>query len=464
MSARQVFDLLYLAVAGVTLVILALQARRVGGWSWAFPAIFALPALQAAYRVLTSAHVTTQPSAGVGLQIPPLVDRSLTSLFFLLLAYAFLRPLLPRLRGPLLWLLANNLVVLAGLILVVTFDYGLHWTPGMRFSEHWGPLAFEAYQIPLLLIVSGALAYIWRGSKSRYAALGALAFGLWTLSHLVHTGSLLLGFDDPATTSPPQWAMEVGALMLLALSVVLPDARGASFAERYAADADLLARRLQLQVEELTAAKAALEERARLARELHDSIAQGLFSIKLNAGAAAAALGKDPERARERLGRLQEIANQTHADLRSLIEELRPPVLEDVGLLSALQAHAAALKAQWGMEVTVLANEEGRLPADEEAEVYRIAYEALTNAAKHGQANRAEVLLQVNPPFFHLIVRDDGTGFDTAAPRLPTALGLRGMRERAALLGAELRVSSRPNGGTTVEARRPGLPAVDKEP
>lgn len=129
----------------------------------------------------------------------------------------------------------------------------------------------------------------------------------------------------------------------------------------------------------------------------------------------------------------------------------------------ALQAHAAALKAQWGTEVTVLASEEGRLPADEEAEVYRIAYEALTNAAKHGQAKRAEVLLQVNPPFFHLIVRDDGTGFDTTAPRRPTALGLRGMRERAAILGAELRVSSWPNGGTTVEARRPGFSAVDTE-
>ncbi|MDA8217637.1 MAG: ATPase, partial [Dehalococcoidales bacterium] len=87
---------------------------------------------------------------------------------------------------------------------------------------------------------------------------------------------------------------------------------------------------------------------------------------------------------------------------------------------------------------------------------YRIAYEALNNAARHGYATRVEVLLQVTPPFFDLVITDNGVGFDaTAAPRAG-AFGLRGMRERAALIGAELTVVSAPGEGTRVEARRPG--------
>ncbi|MHB1417492.1 MAG: sensor histidine kinase [Chloroflexota bacterium] len=458
MDGRLWFDATYLVLTGVVVGLLALQARRVGGWHWAFPLIFLLPTVQAGYRVITSLHTLGFVAAGAAPQVAPLVDRAMSTLFFILLVYAFLRPLLPRYKNPLSWLLVNNLVVLAGLVTIVSYDYALHWSPGMRFSQHWGPLAFEAYQIPLLLLAGGVLAYVWRESKSRYAALGAWAFGLWTVSHVLHAANLLAGRDDPFVNNPLQWGLEVGALLFLAFSVGLPDPKGRSFGERYAADAGAVVRRLQRQLQELTTAKAALEERERLARELHDSIAQGLFSIKMNAGAATAALEKDPDRARERLARLQEIANTTHQELRSLIEELRPPALTELGLQTTLQAHAAALKAQWGTDVILLVDEEGRLPADEEAELYRIAYEALNNAARHGHATRVEVLLQVTPPFFDLVITDNGVGFDAKATPRAGAFGLRGMRERAALIGAELKVVSTPGGGTRIEARRPGRP------
>lgn len=457
MTGRQQFELVYFAVAIVVVVVLSWQARRGGGWGWAFPAIFLLPAGQAAYRTLSSLHVLAPSSAASGPQAPALVDRFASTLFFVLLIYAFLRPLLPRYRGTLALLLGNNLVVLGGLTAVVWYDYGLHWSPGVRFSQHWGPLVFEAFQMPLLAVAMLLLAFIWRETHSRYAALGALAFGLWVISHGVHGAGLLSGDEDQFTVNYFILGVEVVALSVLAVAVAVPDARGGSFAQRYEQDAVAIARRLQQQVEDLSAAKAALEERERLARELHDSIAQGLFSIKMNAGAAAAALGRDPGRARERLERLQEIANATHRELRTLIEELRPPALAEVGLAAALQAYGASLKALWGLEVRVVVAEEGRLPPDEENEVYRVAFEALTNAAKHGQADRAEVELWIKPPHFRLRVHDNGLGFDPEAAVKGGTFGLRGMKERAGLLGAQLSVSSRPGEGTTVELQRPGM-------
>ncbi|HET8627773.1 MAG TPA: histidine kinase, partial [Thermomicrobiales bacterium] len=173
---------------------------------------------------------------------------------------------------------------------------------------------------------------------------------------------------------------------------------------------------------------AALEERQRLARELHDSVTQALFSTTLHARAAQLAIERadlppDGPAARG-VAQLRELTQGALAEMRALIFELRPGALAEEGLVAALRKQAAALAAREGLAVAVEAPE-GRVPLDPAVEehLYRIAQEALHNAVKHAGASRAVVRLATGDGALTLEVADDGRGFDPAAPR-PGHLGL----------------------------------------
>jgi signal transduction histidine kinase len=194
-----------------------------------------------------------------------------------------------------------------------------------------------------------------------------------------------------------------------------------------------------------------LSERNRLALELHDAVSQKLFSVVLNAEAAATLLGRDPEQARGQIARLQELASQALEELRSLIFELRPPDLEHDGLCGALRKHVDVLRRVGPTEVVL----EGALDLDtdpkRDREVFRIAQEAIQNAVRHAQANRIIVRLRGEDGGILLEVEDDGVGFDPGAPELRSRrLGLTSMEERAQRLGADLRIDSERDRGTTV--------------
>ncbi len=199
---------------------------------------------------------------------------------------------------------------------------------------------------------------------------------------------------------------------------------------------------------------AVVEERTRLARELHDSVTQSLFSASMLAQAAQSLWKRDPERAKERLDRAAELCGGALAEMRALIFELRPAALQEEGLVSALRKHAAAREARDGIAVEFAVEHERRLPPDCEEAAYRIVREALHNIVKHARASAVRVRLDFQPDRLCLEVRDNGQGFDVAAVA-GRGMGLTSMRERAEQLGGSLTIESGPGRGTAIRAELP---------
>ena len=193
--------------------------------------------------------------------------------------------------------------------------------------------------------------------------------------------------------------------------------------------------RLQKQAEQL----AVLQERERLARELHDSVTQSLYSVNLYANAAALALtaGKQ-ETATGYLQELQDTAQEGMRDMRLLIFQLHPPELETEGLAAVLQARLAAVEARAGLQTDFRVEGERRLPIAVEGELYWIAQEALNNVLKHAQAQHVTVRLHFTDASICLEVRDDGVGFDPLAIP-PGRAGWRGAAQHQRTRGAPRR-------------------------
>jgi signal transduction histidine kinase len=194
-----------------------------------------------------------------------------------------------------------------------------------------------------------------------------------------------------------------------------------------------------------------IEERKRLASDLHDSVAQNVFSLSLTAQAAALLVDSDPARAKAELGRVESLAKEALEEMRAAIFELRPAELEAEGLATALRKHAEVLRRLHSQAIDVHVTAERRLPAELEKCLFRIAQEALTNALKHANAGRIQVELELVDSRVLLAVADDGAGFDLESARARSRrLGLISMQERAESLGGTLSISSRPGDGTRV--------------
>jgi len=207
--------------------------------------------------------------------------------------------------------------------------------------------------------------------------------------------------------------------------------------------------------ERMRAQEAAQEERQRLARELHDSVTQSLYSVTLYAEAASRLLESGrAETARAHLRDVQETAREALQEMRLLIFELRPPVLEQ-GLVTALRIRLGAVEERAGMRARLDADSDLRLPQPAEEALYRAALEALNNALKHARAHAVTVSLRGSGGRVVLEVTDDGAGFDPAARMDSGGVGLPGMRERVTLIGGRLEVCSRPGAGTTVRVEVP---------
>jgi len=218
---------------------------------------------------------------------------------------------------------------------------------------------------------------------------------------------------------------------------------------------------------------AAIEERARLARELHDSVTQALFSMTMHAEAAQMALEREGNSGGinrdgpvvRNLHQLSELTEGALAEMRALIFELRPGALQEEGLAAALRKHATALSAREGLRIVVQAPEPRvALEPSTEEHLYRFAQEALHNVIKHAGASRAEVRLEAGADGqLVLEIEDDGRGFDPA--NVPAGhLGLRTMADRVEQIGGVLQIQSTPGAGTkvrvTVDGAQPAEPAL----
>ena len=216
-------------------------------------------------------------------------------------------------------------------------------------------------------------------------------------------------------------------------------------------------------------------ERRRLARELHDSIGQNVTALTMNLNMVRGELPADwLQKVAAQLNDCETLLYSTGQLVRNVMIDLRPPGLDELGLLAALTEHARQVAARSGIPVTVSGTEIApRLPPATEITLFRIAQEALVNVAKHARATEAAIALEAGPDKVIMTLSDNGCGFDAAAhlSRVSISLGMVSMRERAEAIGGRLRVESAPGRGTrvTVEtpranhnsANQPHLPGIE---
>jgi signal transduction histidine kinase len=335
----------------------------------------------------------------------------------------------------------------------------------------------------LVAIATSGGSALWdRADLTLEAGMGALGLAVRTRQPVV-TDDLL---GDPRITLPPEYrsrleATSIGSSLAVPMIVKgevigglsLDDRRGRWFdpedvllAQTFADEAALALEHARL-FNDLQTSAAGLEalsrrmvdgleqQRQHLARELHDEVGQLLTGITLSLDTAARSATAPTA---EGLMQARELVNETIACVREMALDLRPPMLDDLGLVAALVWHFERFARQTGLTVDFKQRGLDKVRASPQVEsaVYRIAQEALTNVARHSGARAASVRLSIAARFVRLDVEDQGVGFDAArALSDPYAIGLTGMRERARLLGGELRIDSVPGAGTTVSASLP---------
>lgn len=218
--------------------------------------------------------------------------------------------------------------------------------------------------------------------------------------------------------------------------------------------------RMAEQLENLLHAReelAILEERSRLARDLHDSVKQQVFAAAMQLAAAKALITDQPEEALPHLTEAENLTQQAQRELSGLVRELHPAALERKRLAKALEDHIQGWLSQTGIPIDLKVQGERALPLGLEQALFRVAQEALANVARHSQAERAEIRLDWEGEAFTMTVSDDGRGFDPDSDA--QGVGLESMRERVAAQGGTMRLRSSPGAGTTLIFSFGHLPA-----
>ncbi len=220
--------------------------------------------------------------------------------------------------------------------------------------------------------------------------------------------------------------------------------------EREALKGDLLRRSVQVQE----------EERKRISRELHDGIGQIFTALALGLSGVEETMPRDPDLARKQIGNLKEMSIRAITEMRQLVSDLRPPQLDDLGLVPALHWLAAEWRERLQLDVRVQVNgDRRRLTPELETILFRITQEGLTNIAKHARAKHATIRLAFDAGLVKLVIEDDGVGMtpEQINRRLPRYLGwgLAGIRERAALVGGQVHIDSAPGQGTRLSVHIP---------
>jgi PAS domain S-box-containing protein len=202
------------------------------------------------------------------------------------------------------------------------------------------------------------------------------------------------------------------------------------------------------------------DERARISREVHDELGQSLTAVKMDLAWLAGRLPQRDGPMLKRIRSTQQLADSIIQSIRRISTELRPAVL-DLGLAAAVEWQVQEFEARSGIRCKVRLLTRQVVASNASTAMFRIFQETLTNVARHAKATRAEVVLQKQRDRLVLLIHDNGRGFDQADSSLSKSLGLLGMRERAAILGGRVSISSAPGKGTTVTAWIP-LPSPEE--
>ena len=193
------------------------------------------------------------------------------------------------------------------------------------------------------------------------------------------------------------------------------------------------------------------QEKSRIARELHDELGQSLTALKMDVIALRREVPADSKGMSERIARIEAMLNQTVAATRRISADLRPLMLDDLGLTAAVEWVVQEFTDRSHAECIVVTNGNLDLQDPHATAVFRVLQESLTNIAKHANASRVDVLIERTAEQIHLRVQDNGDGFSLESPRKRNSHGLLGVRERAYLLGGQSQISSTPGEGTVVE-------------
>lgn len=201
--------------------------------------------------------------------------------------------------------------------------------------------------------------------------------------------------------------------------------------------------------------KAQESERQRIARELHDETGQTLTALGMGLRGLSGTILENPQRAAQQAKQLEGLAVDGVEELQHMIGGLHPPQLDDLGLLAALRWYVNEIKARYNLAVQIISQGPTiDLPAEVRTVFFRVAQEALTNIVRHSAATHVEIFLRASAQHIYMEVKDDGQGFDVQQTMKATGgrpcWGLLGMRERAALVGGECRIESKPGAGTRV--------------
>ena len=211
------------------------------------------------------------------------------------------------------------------------------------------------------------------------------------------------------------------------------------------------------EIKELALAASNLREQEmrRIARELHDELGQALTALKIDVGWLRGNLAAAPAEVAGKLAAMQVLIDGTVAATRRISSDLRPLVLDDLGLAAAADWLTQGFSARTGIPCELAASRDLTLADPYATTIFRVLQESLTNVAKHAKASQVEVTLEKTDAEVTLTVRDNGSGFAVDAPRRPASYGLLGMRERAALLGGNVHIDTSPGHGTCIEVRLP---------
>ncbi len=302
----------------------------------------------------------------------------------------------------------------------------------------------EGVKWPLLMTVGVvALAELWLGYS--------LSRGIVRSLRQLRDGAKRIAQESLAERIPPPPEPEFADLAETLNDVMITLAKTRAERTRLEAERVTLLREHLAQL-----VRAQEDERARVSRELHDQSGQALTALKYGLNHLARVCPEEP--ARTEIGRLLELATATGRQISALARDLRPAVLDDLGLVAALRGYCREYTERVGVPVEIAVSTTlGRIGPQTETTTFRVIQEALTNVAKHSGARHASIELSQASNDLLVSIRDDGRGFEPES--VSSGLGLTGMRERVALIGGELQIGSQPGAGTLISLRVPALGA-----
>jgi PAS domain S-box-containing protein len=321
---------------------------------------------------------------------------------------------------------------------IITIDEGHRIVIYNRAAEKmFGWPAADVIGGQLDVLLPGRFQATHHGHIGRFAATGVTSrrMGGGTVIH----GRRSDGTEFPLDASISQLDTPEGKLFTVILRDVTERVRAQDELAAFAAEAHAIRE----------------QEKTRVARELHDELAQSLTALKMDAIWVRDNTDTDPAGVAAKLAGMLEIIDSSVASTRRIAADLRPLLLDDLGLVPAVEWLAQSFTQRTGVPCSLDVQEDLDLEEPYASALFRMVQESLANVAKHARATRAHVTLVRRGDALLLQVRDDGAGFDAAAPRKPHSLGVAGLRERSKLLKGSLSIDSGPGRGTLIEARIP---------